>query len=338
MGIGLMIGGGLLGAAAGAMGGDSKQISEQSLILDDPTALENMANRAQTGAFRDFQSFVEAGPGEGAVRAGTSAQMSLANLIQQFQRTSGLPGAGAVRQSQAFAESAFAPQQEALDQSFEDQTQAAARRAAISGRSINDPVLAAKLGQEQTRQQAMLDAQQGAFGTQLALDAPNREISLASARADVLGGLATQALANRQNLLSLGNTLRQQERQFRLQTATKRNVQSTEVGIGDRISGAISGGLSGMGAGLGLAGGLKNFNQGGGGNLFSSFFGGGGNGGGMAGGGQAGLGRVAPAPILPPNNPGPQGIPLHPSQVDPYSGPTNIGVGNWGFRNLNLGR
>lgn len=275
------------GAVAGAVGGDSKQINEQSIIIDPETGLEKRSNQIQQQQLEQINQLVEAGPGTQDVTAATGASRSLADLIARFQSTGGLPGQSDIQQSQQFAQAAFRPQQVALEQAFEDQSAAAQRNAAIQGRSGTDPVLQARLAAEQTRQQNFLGAQQGAFANQLAMQAPQRQIGLAGARADVLGGLATQAMSNRSSLLSLGNQLRQQERQFRLATATRRSETSQEVGAGDRAAAAISGGISGFGAGVGMAGGV--------GQVSSMFSGGLGSSGGGGGGG----GGVAPQQFNP---------------------------------------
>ena len=330
LGAGIAAATSVAGAVAGAVGGDSKSISESELLIDPETGLEKKANASQQQQFADLNRFVQAGPGLSDVRAGSGAARSLAALIQQFQTSGGLPGQQQINQANQAASGIFGAQQVGLNQAFEDQRIQAARQAAISGRGGSDPVLAARLAAEQARQQTSLNAQQGSFAAQLALDAPNREIGLASARANVLGGLASQALSNRQSLLSIGNQLRQQERQFRIQTGTQRTTQSTEVGVGDRISAGISGGISGFGSGLSTAGGIQALQQGQGAQLFSGFSGGGG------GAAQAPAFR-APAPMLPANNAGPAGIPLAPNQVQPFSGPVPS-VGNFGFHNVNLRR
>lgn len=334
--MGLLIGGitaatTLAGTLAGALGGDSTTTQESRLILDPETGLERTANASQQQQFSDLNRFVQAGPGLSDVRAGSGAARSLAALIQQFQGTGGLPGQQQINQANQVASGIFQAQQVGLSQAFDDQRTNAARQAAISGRSSSDPILAAKLAQEQSRQQTFLNAQQGSFASQIALDAPNREIGLASARANVLGGLASQALSNRQSLLAIGNQLRQQERQFRLSTATQKTTGSTDVGTGDRISAAISGGLSGLGAGLSAGGGLQALSQGQGAAMFRAPSGGGGGGGGFAQPAQSF------APIAPANNAGPAGIPLAPNQVQPFSGPVPS-VGNFGFHNVNLRR
>jgi hypothetical protein len=130
----------------------------------------------------------------------------------------------------------------AQQQAFQDQLTAANRQAAISGRGMNDPILRARLGQEQTRQQGLLEAQQGAFGSQLALALPTQRAGFAEQRAN-------QALRNQAALFEAGQSALGQERQFRLASGTRFGTQTSGGGVG----GAISGALGGAGAGLGIA-------------------------------------------------------------------------------------
>jgi hypothetical protein len=152
------------------------------------------------------------------------------------------------------AGSLFQAQRLGLQQSMQDQTVAANRQAALSGRSANDPVLRAKLAQEQMRQGSMLDAQQGAFGQQLAMALPGQRLQYAGQRANLAGGLATQAMQNRLTLASMGEGIMNMERDWRLKTA--RHFSTSEQSTGGGIGGAISGGLAGFGTGAAIANGF----------------------------------------------------------------------------------
>jgi hypothetical protein len=116
------------------------------------------------------------------------------------------------------------------------------------GRSLNDPILAAKLAQEQTRQGAMLEANQGSFAQQFALAQPDRRLGYANQRANILGGLATQAMSNRQALAAMGEGILQREREFRLATANRSgtNTNTSGGGVAGGIGGALAGGALGM--------------------------------------------------------------------------------------------
>jgi len=250
---------GLLGSAVGgiasAIGGDSKQNQTSTSTVDAGFAGqdEQNANRIQGQQLSQLEDFTNnAGPGLDDVRAGTQSARGLADLYGQYSKTGGLPGQQDIAGAQGFANSIFAPQQVALQQQMVQQQQASAKNSALLGRSSNDPILASKLAQEQTRQQNMLNAQKGAFGADYANQLVNNRLQLASQQTNVLGGLATQAMQNRSSLLSLGNQIKQQERDWRLATATRTTTgqQSTDVGPGDRASAGLSGAFSGFGAGL----------------------------------------------------------------------------------------
>lgn len=218
--------------------------------------------------FQDLAQMVGEGPGLEDVQRSVAAQ-------REFAGRGGLAGGKDISNAQNFISQLFAPQEEALAQSFRDQQISADRVAGITGRGANDPILRNKLAQEQTRQQAMLGAQRTAATAQTAQQA-------AGTRVDLLSGLANQALNNRQVLSGLGSNLLAQERQFRL--ATGRNVvtEKKQPGLGE-IIGAI-------GSGIGMVGGL---------------FGGGGSGGGGSGGGTPNVSmgqasaRVIPQPPTP---------------------------------------
>jgi hypothetical protein len=176
------------------------------------------------------------------------------------------PDAGDIQRGNSIADNMFRSQQLALNNMFQDQSVQANRQAALMGRSMNDPILAAKLAQEQTRQQGMLDAQKGAFGMNYAM---NNRMELLGQRANVLGGLASQALANRQNLAAMGEGIMNNERQFRLATATHYGTQEQSSGGG--LGGFLTGAIAGAGAGAKIAGGIPSFGGGGGGASPSTF-------------------------------------------------------------------
>jgi hypothetical protein len=186
----------------------------------------------------------------------------------------------------------FGARRTALGQSFEDQLMQSNRQAALMGRAQNDPILKAKLAQEQIRQQAMLDAEQGGLATQLAMQLPGQRLGFAQQRSQILGGLATQAMANRQALAALGSGIMNSERGFRLDTGLRfntgtantqatsnmfsntavqslsnlfsntnssqtTNATSNSTGTsGGGFKGAVAGGLGGAAAGIKLGGAL----------------------------------------------------------------------------------
>ena len=263
----LGVGGALLGGAAGAMGQKSK--TQSGVILGKASALEKQARESIGSSFSALQGMADAGPGKADVEASLGASRDLAALLADMQSGSGLPNATDVSSANSAAANLFQARQVGLQQAFDDQRTAASKQAALMGRSASDPVLAAKLAQEQSRQQAMLGAEQGSYAQQLAMALPGQRLELANARTQVLGGLAQQAMANRQAILAMGSGIQDSERNWRLQTGVKWGEQKTGGGIG----GAITGGLAGLGSGLSAATTL-----GGGGSLFGAGGGGGASG------------------------------------------------------------
>jgi curved DNA-binding protein CbpA len=255
---GAAIGAGV-GAVAGGMGTKSSSSGQSGIMLSDPSDFENYiagagGNKGLTQKnletldwwVRDY------GGNAGDINASTEAQRGLADLLKQYSQTGGLPGQSDIDTSNNISARLFGGQREQLNQSFADQTTDANRRAALMGRSLNDPILAAKLAQEQTRQSRVLDANQGSFAQQMAMNLPMQRLGFAGQRADVLGGLASQAMKNRLTLASLGDSALNTERNWRLSTGTRFNNSESTQGGG--LGGAISGALGGAGTGASLAG------------------------------------------------------------------------------------
>jgi hypothetical protein len=253
------IGGALLGGVAGAFGSNSKQSQTSWIDAGNATGAENAGQSGMMGAYGQLQDFVNRGPGGQDVTNAYGAQTDLAAMLKQMQESGGLPAGTDIAQAQNLAGGMFQAQRVGLQQNFLDQSQQADRQAALMGRGGNDPVLRAKLAQEQTRQSAMLDAQQGAFGQNLAMQLPGQRLGFAGQRANVLGGLATQAMQNRQSIAAMGEGIMNQERNFRLQTAKRYGEQTQSSGGG--IGGAISGALGGAGTGMSLMNSFKGPSQ-----------------------------------------------------------------------------
>jgi hypothetical protein len=264
------VAGGVLGAISGAQGNksnnDFSSTSTSSVNLQDfnnlskgQSGLESQTYGAQGDLFSQLSNLVSQGPGASAVSDVQTAGNQYSSLLSQFINNNGLANASQQSAAQDYAKSIFAPQQVALQQSFVDQNQAGARAAAKLGRSGADPVLLAKLGIEQTRQQQSLNAQQGSLAAQTAMDLPQRQLSMAESLFNVKNNLATQAFNNRSALLTLGNQLTASERNYRLQTATRTGSQSgyNNTTSGGGIAGAINGAIAGLGTGFGAAGSLS---------------------------------------------------------------------------------
>jgi hypothetical protein len=245
------IGGALLGGLAGAQG----QSSRTSRILPTASAFENQLNKDVEGQWKSFQELLNAGPGQEYMGQSVEAQNDLASLLKQFANGGFMPGQQDISQANSLAQSLFAPQQTAMQQAFQDQQVMGQRAAAKLGRGAADPVLMNKLAQEQTRQQQMLQSQMGSYATQYAQQMPQMRLGYQQDFTNVKMGLASQAMANRQALLSMGNNMLGNERNFRL------GASSQETKSGGGLAGMISGALGGLGTGLGAANMMSGFSM-----------------------------------------------------------------------------
>lgn len=242
----------ILGALIGGIGGAQAQHSGQSntVELGRSSALERNAGRDTLADYNTLRQLAGYGPGQQDIQAGLSSTRSLADLLNQFSQGGFLPGQSDINTSQNFAQQLYNPQRVALQQNFTDQQTQANQIAARLGRGGNDPILRNKLAQEQTRQLASLGAEQGAFAAQYAQNLPLQRLGFAQQYSQVQGGLASQALANRQALLSAGQSLLQQEQNFRLNRAGR----NTSITQGGGASGAFGGALAGIGTEAQIAG------------------------------------------------------------------------------------
>lgn len=240
------------------------QISQQRSQLQQgvvgPSALEQAGRKGMESSFADLQKFVGMGPGDQDVQAGLSAQRGLGDLLAQMAQTGGMPGQAEINQARGFTNDIFSPQALALQQAFDDQRVQASRQAGLMNRSANDPILRAKLAQEQTRQGQMLEAQKTAFSADYAQQLPQQRLALMGQLASVRGDLASQAMKNRQAILSLGSALQTDERNFRQSIAARNSSGQQSTSSGGGIGGAISGAISGAS----MIGGLTNLFGGGG--------------------------------------------------------------------------
>lgn len=284
------LGGGLLGGIIGGQGTPSGQNSTsdstQSINLRNfdelnrgRSGLEESAYNNQLSSFNDLSALIGKGPGANEVSANTQFQNSYANQLQQLMQGIANPNH---QQNFNTAKQYFAPQQTALNQQFEQQNVASNRLAARLGRAGNDPILRNKLAQEQTRQQTSLNSEIGSFGQQLPAFQANQIMGVGNALSNLRGGLATQAMNNRSTLLSMGQSLAQSERQYRLNTAQRTGSQTS-----------TSSGTQGGGPGQMLSGVLGGIGQFGDefGNALGGLFGAAGSGGGFV----EGVGGMLPA-------------------------------------------
>lgn len=232
------------GAALGFLAGSQKQGQSQSVQLAPPSASELAGEQAVVSNLPILQQLINAGANQQDVTAGLGAQRSLGDLLAQYAQGGFLPSQQDFATAQGFATSAFAPQQTAINQQFEQQQQRVAQLSAQLGRPVNDPILQAKLSQERMQAQERLGAQQSAFVSDFAQNLPMQRLQFTGQLADVRSQLASQAMANRQALIGLGSQLQAQGQQFRAGTASR----SVEGGGGllGGITGAIGGAASFM--------------------------------------------------------------------------------------------
>lgn len=210
------------------------------------TQLGSDAGRIQNDQLLQMEEAVNRGPGQQDITTGYNATKSFADMLNQYSQSGGLPTGADMATGNQYAQSMFAPQQLALQQSFTQQNTDMQRMAAQLGRSADDPILQNKLRTGFMNQQGILNADQSAYGNQLAMALPGQRLNYAQQRTSVLGNLATQAMQNRSALLGIGNQMQGAERQFRIQTGT----QTTEKDPG--AMDYLSAGLAAAGQGIQL--------------------------------------------------------------------------------------
>lgn len=250
------IAGGVIGAFAGGAGG--KNTTEYAKNIGPEGELSALGGKSQKSALEEFQKFLSAGPGQSDVQAGTDASRLFANMLMQFSQSGGLPSQGDFDNARSLTNNVFAPQQEQLKQNFADANMQGNRAAARLGRSGNDPILMNKLMQEQTRQQGMLDANKTSFFAQQAQQMPGQRLGYAQQYTQMQNGLASQAMANRQALFSMGSNLRTNEQNFQLNSAN----QMVNTWGGSSFVGSLAGGLAGAGTGYKAGAAMESGNSG----------------------------------------------------------------------------
>jgi hypothetical protein len=280
------------GLVAGAVAGGSDKTQTQSTTnkntsgvnLSPESSLQNSAQQGVSNDYNSLRDMVNSGPGQDDITRSVTNSRSLADMFGQYSQGGYMPNSQDISSSNSLAQNLFNPQQVALNQSFVDQTTQSNRQAALMGRDANDPILAAKLRTNMSNQQQMLAANQNAWAQQYALQQPMQRLGFAQQQNQMLGGLATQAMQNRQALASMGSSILGNERNYQLETSQRYNngtSNNTQVQQGS-LGGAISGGMAGLGAGLSAGSGLAGAMGGGGMGAASA-------GGGAMGGGGAGM-------------------------------------------------
>jgi hypothetical protein len=150
-----------------------------------------------------------------------AAAHDYAAQLGQYAQAGAMPSSSDISRANDYAASQFGAQRVAMQQAFDQQLTQANRQAALSGRGVNDPILKAKLAQEQARQQALIDAQQTAFASQFAQQQPKERLQFAEGRLNVLTNKfqqqQQQAQQGFQNQMSLGQLLATQALQLQQQ-------------------------------------------------------------------------------------------------------------------------
>jgi hypothetical protein len=205
-------------------------------------SFQTMGQNQMVDSFRQMQGFAAKGPGAEDVGNFTGSQRDLASMLQQYSQGGFMPGQEDISQANTLAGQLFQAQRTAQTQAFQDQMTMANRAAARSGRGVNDPILRNKLAQEQTRQGAMLEAQQGGFAAQYAQSLPGQRLNFAQQRVGVLGDLSNQAYSNQTNLFNTGQAISQQTPQNRggFLTGLGR-VFNAAAGVAKTVTGVMSG-------------------------------------------------------------------------------------------------
>lgn len=247
----IAVGGAIVGGIAGAQGQHSSSSATSSVNLTPPSANETAATTGIGQDYSALQGMVGAGPGQKDVTNAYNQQQSLATMLGDYAKTGGAAGQQDILQAQSSAALQFAPQQVALDQTFKQEQLRANQLAAQLGRPVNDPYIQAQLGINRMNSQQMLAANQGAYVDQQSRQNAMQRLGFTSQLTDVQNSLASQAMSNRQALLSIGQGIQTNERNFRLQTAGRTVNQEGQSGGG--LAGGISGALAGAGMGAGIS-------------------------------------------------------------------------------------
>jgi hypothetical protein len=192
----------VLGAIQGMQGND--QSGNTNRTAGPAGASGIAAGQAVTANIGNLQNLVNAGPGQESQINSNVANAQLADMFKRYSQQGGnLPTAEDNATGQQFAQQQFAPQQVAQDQQFMQEQQRAKQLAVQMGRPANDPIIQARLSQERMQSQERLGATQGAFASQFAMQQPQQRLDYAGQLAQLHGGLASQAMQNRQALIGL---------------------------------------------------------------------------------------------------------------------------------------
>ncbi len=236
----------------GFIAGSQKDVSHSltQKFLSPKTELEHQAEGSIADNLNQYGQIVAKGPGQRDMTTALGASRSLADLLKKYSEGGFLPSNEDYSSAWSTTQNMFQPRQTQLAQRFQDEEQDYMKQAQRMGRDPMDVVFKNRLAQTRAREQALLGADQTQYYQQQAFNMPNQRLQYANSYAQVTGGLASQALANRQNLLSLGNTIKQNEANFRLNSADTNTRDSS----GGGFKGGLAGGLAETGASLEIMG------------------------------------------------------------------------------------
>lgn len=242
--------GGILGGLGGLLNGLGNR---PQFNMGQAGALETGSSDTALNSLNSASGY--AGPSD--YSGSISGQQSLADLYSSMMQSGGTPTADDQSRANSFASSQFGQQRVGLQQEFLRQMQTANQQAALSGRSQNDPILRAKLGQQQQQQSAQLDAGQAGFASQYAQQLPMQRLGFAEGRANALTNIDQTNAASRQQsfsnyagLAGIAGGIDQSQWNQRFQQASAQfQSDAGQKNPFDIISGAATGGL--FGAGLG---------------------------------------------------------------------------------------
>lgn len=225
--------------------------SKSGINVAPETDLEKQANPLLGRQLTGMEGLVNAGPGAEAMTGATGAANDYSSLLQRLGTGTGLLDA-----QQAGIGGYTQLGNQLYGGLMRQQTAQAQQMAARQGRGMNDLMLQNKLGQQR-------NDLVGSFAAQQAMAAPGQQAQYMGERNNVMQGLASQAMANRQSLLSAGSTLREQDRAYRINTGERYSNTSqtsnpsmmSNLGAIAGIAGAAfgAGGLFSAGGALGGA-------------------------------------------------------------------------------------
>jgi hypothetical protein len=264
-----------------------RQTGFSRVDLAPETKLGLRAYKKTFGETARLQELVNRGLSEADLNQSLEAQARFASGLKRASGVAGqdvLPSQADIQATSGIAQNLFAPERQALQQSFMGQTMAARSEAARLGRSTTDPILQARLRQGFMQQEGALASRQQQAAQQLALQLPEQRLQRSLLQADLAGkeregifgiqqfqsqlGMQREQ-ANIQNKAGLVAALSQvlnNERQFRIQSGTTR-TGGTQTGMQANRQGALGqlGGVAGIVGSIFGMGGLSGFGGGGGG-------------------------------------------------------------------------